>query len=98
MQFEKVFSERTNRIISQISTSFVLFLMHVLVVCYAFKIVLPSSRCVHCGPYNLYLFYQMFEFNKGRINLAEFNRFSCFNQALGFCDKLVFEKDLLVGG
>ena len=35
---------------------------------------------------------------RGRINLAEFNRFSYFNQALGFCDKLVVEKDLLVGG
>ena len=46
-----------------------------------------------CGPYNFY-FNQMFEFtDKGRTKLAEIDRFRYFDQALGFYDKLVFEKD-----
>lgn len=40
----------------------------------------------------------MFAFTKGVIKVPELNNFSYFNQALGFCDKLVVEKDLLVGG
>ena len=40
----------------------------------------------------------MFEFNKDEIKPAEFKRFCYFDQALGFYDKLVFEKDLLVSG
>ena len=93
MQYESVFSERTNKITSKISTSFVLFLMHVLAVCYAFTRSCFHPRLVVFIVVRITFIYfnQTFGFNNGRINLAEFNRFSS-DQAFGFCDKLVFEK------
>lgn len=78
MQFEIVFSERRNKITSQIlqiSTSFILLRLHFIVVRISFIYV-----------------NQMFEFNKGGVKLAEYNCFPLINQASGFYDKLVFKK------
>ena len=48
--------------------------------------------CLHCGSFNFY--FQMFQCTNDGIQLAEFNRFSYFNQTLGFYDKQVLKKDL----
>ena len=95
MQFENVFFERTNKMKSRIETGFCIisdacFRRDVAVL----RIVAPSFYCVYCCPYNLHRDLSALFFP----HTSCLHNLNVFNQALGFYNKLGFEKGLLVSG